>query len=91
MSCFSIIAVGNSGVGKSFIENLIVGREVFEHKLRPASVTTTVEVEILRQNGSELFVYNIPGLIEAKEENLERNIEALEQAFVSSNREVGDI
>src|SRR5689334_8190203 len=81
---YGLIIVGNSGVGKSFLANTILGEEFFEHKLDPSAVTTSTEFKsVALQDGSELAIFNIPGLIENKQEAIERNKVEIDKAFVA--------
>ena len=87
-STISIITVGNSGVGKSFLVNLIVGDNIFEHRCQANPVTTQLESVKIFSSSGERIVHNIPGLLEAKESNIKRNIAALERAFSTSDLQV---
>jgi GTPase involved in cell partitioning and DNA repair len=64
-------------VGKSFIANLILGKQSFQHKISATSVTNTIEFDTIPNLSIDDFkqtlIYNIPGLIEAKSSNMERN------------------
>jgi hypothetical protein len=40
---YGLIILGNSGVGKSFIANVLYGKEQFVHKFQPFAVTTETE------------------------------------------------
>jgi hypothetical protein len=84
----AIITAGNSGVGKSFIDNLIVGEEVFLHKYRASSVTRETEAVVTNINGKLATVYNIPGLIESNKENIEKNKAEIEKAFLGRAAQV---
>jgi hypothetical protein len=84
----AIITAGNSGVGKSFIDNLVVGEEVFLHKYRAASVTRETEAVVTNINGKLATVYNIPGLIESNKENIELNKAEIEKAFLGRAAQV---
>lgn len=78
----AIITCGSSGVGKSFIDNVIVGKEVFVHGYQPSSVTRETESVVTNLNGNLATVYNIPGLIESNKENVALNKVEIEKAFL---------
>ncbi|CAF3127134.1 unnamed protein product [Rotaria sp. Silwood2] len=78
-----IIILGNSGVGKSFLGNLILDRNVFKHKFSPNAVTLTTEYEEVVYNGMHHAVYNIPGLIESDQARIDINIREINIAFES--------
>eukprot|EP00727_Mastigamoeba_balamuthi_P005070 m51a1_g14561 hypothetical protein (383) ;mRNA; f:1031694-1035491 len=79
-----VLVVGNSGVGKSFLANVLLGHESFAHSTSVRSVTSRVEWEHSHAEDSDatdLEVFNIPGLIEADPANVERNKQCIRQAF----------
>ncbi|CAF3947525.1 unnamed protein product, partial [Rotaria sp. Silwood1] len=76
-----IIILGNSGVGKSFIGNVILGEEAFKHEFRVNAVTTKSEYQECSFNGQTYAVYNIPGLIEADQERIDINKREIGIAF----------
>ena len=78
---FGLIILGNSGVGKSFIGNLFLGHEAFEHKSKPRAVTTTTEFEETKVGDDTYAIFNIPGLIEAKQSQIDKNKEEIDKAF----------
>lgn len=81
MEVYHLILVGNSGVGKSYLANIFLGENRFVHQVSVESVTTEVETLEAIFPWGKLVIYNIPGLLEADETNLERNKQALAQAF----------
>ena len=42
-----LIIVGNSGVGKSYLANIILGEDRFVHEIRPDAVTIATEMHIV--------------------------------------------
>ena len=46
-----IIILGNTGVGKSFIANILLGKDVFVHELNAAAVTTKPNRKIFNSKG----------------------------------------
>ena len=62
---FGLIIVGNSGVGKSFLANILLGREAFKHEFAARSVTHRTEYEVITIDDRDFAIFNIPGLIEA--------------------------
>ncbi len=83
-----IILAGNTGVGKSFLANVILGKEAFLHKKQARSVTTAVEREDITISWGKISVFNIPGLIELEPANIERNKNALRKAFAFCENQV---
>jgi hypothetical protein len=76
-----LVLLGNSGVGKSFIGNVILGRDVFEHECNSSSVTHETEFEDYTVGNASYAVFNIPGLIEADQEAVDRNKAEIYKAF----------
>jgi hypothetical protein len=76
-----LIILGNSGVGKSFLANILVGHEAFAHKFSPSSVTHTTEFEEMTLGDLPLTVFNIPGLIEVEQERIDLNKKEIDKAF----------
>lgn len=77
----SIITCGNSGVGKSFIDNVLLGLVVFLHAYQAQSVTRLTEVAFTTLNDRKTAIYNIPGLKELSKKNVELNKVQIERAF----------
>jgi len=88
----AIIGAGNSGVGKSFLLNLLLDSEEFDHRFSADSVTDKCEFVtttlLIGQEEKTVSIFNIPGLIEIDEDNLKRNKAAMEMAFKSSDKQV---
>jgi predicted GTPase len=76
-----LIILGNSGVGKSFLANTLVGREAFAHKFSSRSVTHITESEEIHLGDLPLTIFNIPGLIEADQERINLNKKEIDKAF----------
>jgi len=80
-----LIIVGNSGVGKSFLANVILDEEkdAFEHKFKPTAVTTKTESKMITmKDGTKVSIFNIPGLVENNQEAIERNKTEIGKAFI---------
>ncbi len=60
-----LIILGNSGVGKSFLANILLGHEAFKHEFSAQSVTHRTEFEEITLDDHDYAIFNIPGLIEA--------------------------
>lgn len=84
----SILTCGNSGVGKSFIDNIILGSNVFDHSNIYTSVTRTMEVQMTDINGRSAAVYNLPGLVEANTNNWNDNKNEIMKSFEQSRNQV---
>jgi len=86
------LLIGNSGVGKSVLCNLILGVDYFHHDCSAGSVTTGVECEeaTIKHQGKncKVALFNIPGLLEVNEKNFQRNKDALTDAFSRHPRHV---
>jgi predicted GTPase len=77
-----LIILGNTGVGKSFLANVILDREAFTHKFSATSVTHKTTFEEIQVGTLMYAVFDIPGLIEADEERIQLNKEQIEKAFL---------
>jgi ABC-type dipeptide/oligopeptide/nickel transport system ATPase component len=78
---YGLIIVGNSGVGKSFLANLILGRHHFKHDFSARSVTHRTESTACILGDKHFRIYNIPGLIEGNEERIVLNRHEISRAF----------
>src|ERR1700722_3373665 len=76
-----VIILGNSGVGKSFLVNLLLPNEKFLHKSAPSAVTKATEYEEYTDGNQTFVIFNIPGLVESKQENIEQNKKEIDKAF----------
>jgi len=78
---YGLIILGNSGVGKSFLANIITDNEKFLHQFQPTSTThNTTSVDITL--GSHTFtIFDTPGLIEAQQERIDLNKQEIDEAF----------
>ncbi|CAF1449537.1 unnamed protein product [Adineta ricciae] len=78
---YGLVIIGNSGVGKSFLGNIILGKQYFKHDFAARSVTHQTE-SITCQLGDKYYrIYNIPGLIEGDEERIALNRREVSRAF----------
>ena len=78
---YGLIILGNSGVGKSFLANILVGHEAFTHAFSSTSVTVDTEYVEVQIGGLPLAIFNIPGLIEAEQERIDLNKIDIDKAF----------
>ncbi|CAF4587791.1 unnamed protein product, partial [Rotaria socialis] len=81
---YGLIILGNSGAGKSCIYNMIIGYERFETDCRREAVTTTVQSHRIFAGPSDVVIYNIPGLIESHQEEIDRNKREIVKVFEQS-------
>jgi len=81
---YGLIILGNSGAGKSYICNMLIGYERFETDFRREAVTTTVEYHRIDTGSCDLLIYNIPGLIASHQEAIDRNKREIRKAFEQS-------
>jgi energy-coupling factor transporter ATP-binding protein EcfA2 len=83
-----VLLLGNSGVGKSFLCNTLLGAERFTHAFVATSVTRQLEYEFafvdVADDAAEpvpVVIFNIPGMMEANEQLIPENIQAIKAAF----------
>eukprot|EP01119_Soliformovum_irregulare_P002672 TRINITY_DN12928_c0_g1_i1.p2 TRINITY_DN12928_c0_g1~~TRINITY_DN12928_c0_g1_i1.p2 ORF type:complete len:310 (+),score=83.31 TRINITY_DN12928_c0_g1_i1:843-1772(+) len=80
-----LIIVGNSGVGKSWLANVLLKKEQFTHEYKPSAVTLETEVTTATlKAGTIIKIFNIPGLIENDQERIEKNKVEIDKAFQQS-------
>lgn len=75
------ILVGNSGVGKSYLANLLANENYFDNKFSARSVTHRTESIVCRFDDRVYRIYNIPGLIEGDQTRVRINREEIARAF----------
>jgi ABC-type oligopeptide transport system ATPase subunit len=75
------ILVGNSGVGKSFLANVLLGFDAFKHECNASSVTHLTEYQEKQVGENHFAIFNIPGLIESDQTAVNRNKEEIYKAF----------
>lgn len=80
---FGLIILGNAGVGKSFLGNILLSRDVFVHKFSVGSVTHDTEYSEIQVGGFTFAIFNIPGLIEANQKRIDLNKREIEKAFLA--------
>lgn len=77
-----VIALGNSGAGKSASQAALYGEEdSFEHKSILGSCTTHNSFGLVIENRTAYVICNVPGLIEIDSHNIARNKEAIDAVF----------
>ena len=83
-----LIILGNTGVGKSFIANTLLGKDIFVHETAPRAVTTATEFKEINTGNETYAIFNIPGLIEADQERIEADQERIEadQERIEANK-----
>ncbi|UJR17942.1 hypothetical protein I4U23_004841 [Adineta vaga] len=80
-SQYGLIILGNSGVGKSFLGNVLLGEDVFTHEFSPRSVTHRTEFKEITFENHRYAIFNIPGLIEADQARVNVNKCEIDHAF----------
>jgi tRNA U34 5-carboxymethylaminomethyl modifying GTPase MnmE/TrmE len=80
-SRYGLVLLGNSGVGKSFLANILLGFDAFEHECSATSVTHYTEYKEKQVGENHFAVFNIPGLIENDQTAVNRNKEEIYKAF----------
>jgi DNA polymerase/3'-5' exonuclease PolX len=78
---YGIIILGNVGVEKTYICNLLIGHRKFVSAYEPEAVTTATESYRIATASGNLLIYNIPGLIETNQERIDRNKREIMKAF----------
>ena len=78
---FGLIILGNSGVGRSFLANILLGRDAFTHESTAEAVTTKTEFHEVTFEEATYAIFNIPGLIEAKQAQINTNKQEIDKAF----------
>ncbi|CAF3425395.1 unnamed protein product, partial [Rotaria sp. Silwood2] len=78
---YGLIILGNSGVGKSFLANIILGKQYFKHDFSARSVTHRTESILCMLDNKNYRIYNIPGLIEGDKERITLNKLEISRAF----------
>jgi GTPase SAR1 family protein len=80
-----IIVLGNSGVGKSFICNLLIDEQIFDSEFRPEACTTLSSHHSFNRNRSNYTIWNVPGLIEVDQKSIDGNKEEINRAFLENS------
>lgn len=78
---YGLLILGNVGVGKSYICNMIIGYQRFHVDFRREAVTTAMEYHRIDTGLSDLLVFNLPGLIASNQEEIDRNKKEIIKAF----------
>ena len=81
-----LILIGNSGVGKSFLANLIIDKPHFKHDFSARSITHRTESVIHMLGGRYYQIYNIPGLMEGDQQHIDLNRQEINRAFTEQQK-----
>jgi hypothetical protein len=76
-----IIILGNTGSGKSFLADILLGEDVFHHECSSRSITRLTAYHELQVGKIKYAIFDIPGLIEADQDLVEVNKMEIETAF----------
>ena len=88
---FGVLAIGNAGVGKSLLTNILIGENAFAHEAQARAVTVRTEFRDIDSDLEEwgiVRIFNIPGLIEVDATQLDKNKRELQKAFDSCHQQV---
>ncbi|CAF1060592.1 unnamed protein product [Didymodactylos carnosus] len=82
-NCRGIIPLGNTGVGKSYLMNMLIGQEIFKSGAQADSVTAESKYyEVCPPSGSDRWrMYDVSGLVELDQTKIDRNIKEIRKAF----------
>ncbi|UJR20068.1 hypothetical protein I4U23_023200 [Adineta vaga] len=78
---YGLIILGNSGVGKSFLANILLGQDIFAHAYAARAVTTETEFQEVCMGDKIYAIFNVPGLIEADQQRVDMNKREIDKAF----------
>jgi len=76
-----IVLIGNTGVGKTHILNSFFGDKIWDSKVSITAVTTTIGYKDLKVGLSVYRFYNIPGIMEDDEKNVQENINKMKEVL----------
>ncbi|UJR17244.1 hypothetical protein I4U23_004139 [Adineta vaga] len=76
-----LILLRNTGIGKSFLANILIGIDTFEHRCGTNSVTHETCWDSFLAFGRVYMVFNVSGLIECDQAAIERNKIQIQRAF----------
>ena len=82
MTQYGLIILGNSGVGKSFLANVLLKEDAFTHQFSARSVTHRTEFREVTFNNHRFAIFNIPGLIEGDQVSSFQREVSLQDVFV---------
>jgi uncharacterized coiled-coil protein SlyX len=89
----SLVTVGNPGVGKSFLCNVILQHEAFRHSFQASACTTDADSRTATLTGPggrtyRVVVHNVPGLIEHDAARLALNKKYIAEAFAQPGQHI---
>ncbi|UJR07402.1 hypothetical protein I4U23_011688 [Adineta vaga] len=85
---YGLIILGNSGVGKSFLANILLGHEVFAHEVKSSSVTHHTDFMEINIGNVSFAIFDIPGLLEADQSRVDLNKKEIEKAFIQRSNSI---
>ncbi len=83
-----LITLGNSGVGKNFLANLLLPNEKFVHKSSAKPVTKTTQFVEQLIGSTTYVIFNIPGLVELNQNQIDMNKKEIDKAFKECSNSV---
>ncbi|CAF3686563.1 unnamed protein product [Rotaria socialis] len=78
---FSIIILGNTGSGKSYLCNALIGHKQFKSGFQVEAVPTETNCAPVMMESNSITMYDTPGLVEAIQQQIDRNQKEITEAF----------
>ncbi|CAF0951584.1 unnamed protein product [Adineta ricciae] len=76
-----LILIGNTGVGKSFLGNILSNSDTFQHGCSASSITHHIQFQNTTIGQMLYSIYDTPGLLEDDQNAVNRNKQEISKAF----------